>query len=98
MGKPCWKQRGPGGSKGFRYKDLEATPDGVTRLVLRTSVGHLADLALKARGTNIPFPPLPLAQPVVAQLVRSGSPLCWESDYSPPAIKNTIDAYKDKND
>ena len=94
-GRPCWKARP---AKGFRYKDLDATPDGVTRLVLRTAVGHLADLALKARGPNIQFPPLPLDEPVIAQLVKSEGPECWQSNYSAPPVKNTSQSYKDKND
>lgn len=95
-GAPCWKAR-PNG-KGFRYRDLEKTPDGITRLVLRRVPTHLADLVVRARGPNIPFPPMPLALPVRAQLVKSDGPECWEANYSAPALKNTSDAYKDKND
>ncbi len=94
-GKPCWKSRG---AKGYRYRDLDKTPDGVTRLVLRTKPQHLADLVIRARGPNIPFPALPLAQPVLAQLVKSDGPECWQATYSPPALKNDAQAYKDKND
>jgi len=94
-GKPCWKSRGV---KGWRYRDLDKTPDGVTRLVLRTKPQHLADLVLRARGPNIPFPALPLAQPVLAQLVKSDGPECWQASYSPPPLKNDAQAYKDKND
>ncbi len=94
-GRPCWKSRG---AKGFRYKDLEGTPDGITRLVLRTKPQHLADLALRARGPNIPFPALPLTQPVIAQLVKSDGPECWAAQYSAPAMKNDSGAFKDKND
>jgi hypothetical protein len=94
-GKPCWKSRG---AKGYRYRDLEKTPDGITRLVLRTKPQHLADLVLRARGLNIPFPSLPLAQPVISQLVKSDGPECWQANYSAPALKNDSQAYKDKND
>lgn len=94
-GRPCWKARG---AKGYRYRDLERTPDGVTRLVLRTKPAHLADLVLRARGTNIPFPPLPLTQPVVAQLIRGDGPECWESTYSAPPMKSDAQVFKDKND
>ena len=61
-------------------------------------MAHLADLALRARGPNIAFPSMPLDEPVVVQLIRSGGSQCWESDYSAPAIKNSSDAFKDKND
>jgi hypothetical protein len=95
-GLPCWKAR-PNG-KGYRYRDLDKTPDGVTRLVLRRVPSHLADLVLRARGPNIPFPTMPLALPVLAQLVKSDGPECWEAHYSAPAMKNTTESYKDKND
>ena len=97
-GKPCWKARGPGGAKGFRYRDLERTPSGITKLVLRTSDAPLSDIVLRARGTNIPIPPLPLTQPVIAQLIRSDGPNCWETRYSAPAQKNSVEVFLDKND
>jgi len=96
--KPCWKARGPGGSKGFRYKDKDRTPSGITRLVLRTSTAPLADIVLRARGGNIPFPMMPLTQPVIGQLIKDDGPECWQSVYSAPALKNTAIVFKDKND
>ena len=94
-GKPCWKSRG---AKGFRYKDKDKTPTGVSRLVLRTKVSALADLVLRARGPLIPFPALPLTQPVIAQLIKSDGPECWEADYTAPPLKNTNQVFQDKND
>jgi len=96
--KPCWKARGPGGSKGWRYKDKDRTPSGIVRLVLRTSVAPLADIVLRARGPLVPIPGLPLTFPVIAQLVKSNGPECWETVYSAPAMKNTMQVFKDKND
>jgi hypothetical protein len=93
--KPCWKSRG---SKGWRYKDKERTPDGIVKLVLRTSAAPLSDIVLRARGTNIPIPPLNLTQPVIAQLVKGDGPECWEAVYSAPPLKNTADKFQDKND
>lgn len=94
-GTACWKLR-PG--KNYHYRNREGTSDGVTRLVLRTVPEHVADLVLRARGPNVPFPTLPLAEPVLAQLLRSDGPECWEAMYSSPAIKNTNQVYKDKSD
>ena len=94
-GAPCWKQRG---TKAYRYRDFDRTPDGVTRLMLRGQPANLASIVLRARGPNIPFPPLPLALPVLAQLVKSDGPECWEGHYSAPASKNDAQSYKDKND
>jgi hypothetical protein len=93
--KPCWKSKG---AKGFRYKDKDRTPDGITKLVLRTSVAPLSDIVLRARGLNVPIPPLILTQPVIAQLVKDDGPECWETVYSAPPMKNTAAKFQDKND
>ncbi len=94
-GKPCWKARN---GKGFRYRDPLKVNDGLSRIVLRVKPQALADLVLRARGPNVPIPPLPLNLPVLAQLIRSDGPQCWESNYSAPALRNTTTVYKDKND
>jgi hypothetical protein len=94
-GKPCWKARS---NKGFRYRDPLKVNDGLTRIALRTKPQALADLVLRARGPNVPIPPLPLTLPVLAQLIKSDGPECWESTYSAPALRNTAEVYKDKND
>jgi hypothetical protein len=94
-GKPCWKARS---NKGFRYRDPLKANHGIARIALRTKPEALADLVFRARGPNVPVPPLPLTEPVLAQLVRSDGPQCWESSYSAPALRNTADVYKDKND
>jgi hypothetical protein len=93
--KPCWKSRGP---KGFIYSDKEKTPSGIRRLVLRTTPPALADIVLRARGPNILFSPLPLTQPVLAQLVKSVGSECWEASYTAPPLKNNSQVFQDKND
>ncbi len=93
--KPCWKSRG---NKGFRYKDKDRTPSGITKLVLRTSEAPLSDIVLRARGLNIPMPTLNLTQPVIAQLVKGDGPECWQTTYSAPALKNNAEVFQDKND
>jgi hypothetical protein len=93
--KPCWKSKG---AKGFRYKDKDRTPDGITKLVLRTSVAPLSDIVLRARGANVPIPPLNLTQPVIAQLQKDDGPECWEAVYSAPPLKNNASKFQDKND
>jgi hypothetical protein len=95
VNKPCWKSKGP---KGFRYSDRDATPNGIKRLRLRTTPPALADIVVRARGPNVPIPSLPLTGPVVAQLIKSDGPECWQSNYSNPPKKNTTDIYLDKND
>ncbi len=94
-GRPCWKSKG---AKGFLYRDHDRTPDGISRVRLRTTPPALADIVVRARGVNVPIPALPLTQPVIAQLIKSNGPECWQANYSAPIIRNTADTYLDKND
>jgi hypothetical protein len=82
----------------LRFKDHTGSESGLTRIVLRAGSSALADLVVRARGPNVPLPPLPLAEPVVAQLVKSDGSMCWQGDYSAPAIKTKADVFIDKND
>ena len=43
------------------------------------------------------IPALPLTTPVRVQLVRTGSPVCWEATYSAPT-KNDSTEFKGKSD
>ena len=95
LGKPCWKQRG---AKRIRYRDHSGSNSGLTHISLRAGPAELADIALRARGPNVPIPPLPLTEPVLAQLVKSNGPECWQSSYSAPPLKNNSTVYLDKND
>ena len=95
LGKPCWKQHD---SKRIRYRDHSGSNDGLTHINLRAGPAELADIALRARGVNVPIPPLPLAEPVLAQLVKSDGPECWQANYSAPPLKNNSSVYLDKND
>jgi hypothetical protein len=58
--KACWK-RLPN-DKGFVYADPLGTPDGVTKLVIKTGAEGRAKLLFKAKGFLFAIPPLALAQ------------------------------------
>lgn len=92
-----WKARG---SKGYKYSDRSGSYDGVIRFVFRAGGPfELADIVLRARGPNAPLPPLPLDEPVIAQVVNSDGPKCWQSNYSPPAKNGPgTGTFLDKND
>jgi hypothetical protein len=95
-GHPCWKNRGV---RGFRYFDRDRKSDGVVRLFLRTKpYTPRSDLKLVARGDGVPLPALPLNPPVLAQLIKSDGPECWDATYSAPALTNNAKRYKDRND
>jgi hypothetical protein len=86
----------PGGSagwadlhgKGWRYKDRAGVIDGVQRV------------QLKAKGTRLPVPALPLPPtelPLLVQLVNSDSGICWESSFeSADVVRNNSSLLKAK--
>jgi hypothetical protein len=97
--RPCWRDK----TKGFDYKNKDATPDGVARLRLQEGlVAGKAQIQLKATGSPLDDPALPFAQPVIVQLHNAENGLCWEAVYSAPASKNVAGPpagqFKDKAD
>lgn len=78
-GAPCWKAM----STGFRYRDRELTPDGLSQILLTGADRGGGRIVVKGTGTNLPLPDLPLRQDrtVRAQL-RASDGTCWEALYS----------------
>jgi hypothetical protein len=93
-GKPCWTTIV---GRRVRYRDQEATPSGVVRMVLGRFSDRLADIVVRAKGANVPLPAMPLAEPVVAQLIRSDGPECWETTYSAADV-NDDERFVARND
>ena len=52
---------------------------------------------MKGKGVLLALPALELTSPVVARLVRSDAPECWEATYSTPS-SNGSDRLKAKSD
>jgi hypothetical protein len=74
-GSPCWK---PLGTKGYRYKDRDGTPSGISSLVLSSGFGGRAKIVLKGKGLLLAPPAPPLAVPLRVQL-QSDAGRCWEA-------------------
>jgi hypothetical protein len=99
-GKPCWKAF----NQGFKYKDRDATRDGVQSILLKGSIGSTAKLQVKAKGEELALPPpagleryFDQDPAVTIQLANSvGS--CWQATYSAPAQRNQVGGFKDKSD
>ncbi len=92
----CWKEK----PTGFNYKDGELSPDGVQQLLLRAGIDGKAKIILKAQGTPLDDPAFALTQPITVQL-RNDEGVCWEAEYSAPALKNVAGPpgdFKDKAD
>lgn len=89
-GAPCWSEKGPvGAPKKLLYLDKGAPPchDGVTRVVAKADDGTAgkASISLQAKGPNIPAMIMAapgLATPVIAQVLTSDGPACWEATFT----------------
>jgi phospholipase C len=92
--KPCWKASG---SVGFKYKDKDGTPDGVTKETLKAGDPGHGKVQVKGAGANLQLPTLPLTSPVRVQVRQNSSSTCWDATYSTPKT-NISSAYKAKSD
>jgi hypothetical protein len=94
-GAPCWKALG---TKGYRYKDKVGSSDGLSLMKLKSGSAGKAKVLAKASGESFLVPTLPLATPVVVQLlVDDGvTPQCWQATYSQVPTKNEATKFKAK--
>jgi cysteine-rich repeat protein len=96
-GKSCWVA-----GKGVKYKDKDATPDGVLSIGLKPGPNPKAKAAVKSRGVNLtgrPFglPTTPLAPAPVRVQLQSGNGQCWQATFSTFG-KNVAGSFKAKSD
>ncbi len=81
-GKPCWKAFK---DKGFRFRDGQGVPDGITKLQLKEGESTKAKMLLKGsgagEGTILPLPDFPLGLPLRIQL-RNDLSECWEAVFT----------------
>jgi hypothetical protein len=95
-GKPCWKEN----RRGFKYRTRGVSESGTkTKLQITLGSGDAgkAKVIVNGKGGVPPVPRLPIAMPVIAQLVSSDGP-CWEATFSSPENKNQPDQFKGKAD
>jgi hypothetical protein len=92
--KPCWAVKG---STGFKYTDKDGTPDGLTKISLKSGDAGKAKISVKGSGANLHLPTQTLALPVRVQVRQSSSSTCWEATYS-TASTNTAGSFKAKSD
>lgn len=95
-GKACWQAVGsnPPGSRGWRYRDRERTPDGLEAFVAKPGAAGKAKHTVKGKGPLLVLPgenaaaPLPLATPIqVRAQLKHRFGRCWEASYS-SAVRN----------
>jgi hypothetical protein len=93
-GKACWIER----PTGYRYRDKQLTPDGVSQLQFKAGIDEKAQITLKGRGLPLDMPPpLSLASPITVQL-KSASGVCFGATYSAPFQKLDATLLKDRAD
>lgn len=83
----CWRATG---TNGFRYRDHELTPDGVSRAVLRAGPAGAAKVNVVLKGSNAPVPTPPLALPVIGQL-QAANGARWSATYGAASLNDATD-------
>lgn len=80
-GGSCWKTR----EHGFKYRDPERTPSGVSTVRLIAGSDGEASIRLEARGANLSLPSLPVDPTVTVQLHASNG-VCWQAVYEAAGV------------
>ena len=80
------------GSKGYRYRNPAGDADGIATVIVSGSTQRRAKILVKGRGTGLPDPALPLAAPVLVQLVNGDNGQCWGSAFDGASLR-TNDAH-----
>lgn len=74
------------GTRGYKYKDSTASPDGIRKVRLAAGLQLKAKALVGGKGINLPDPALNLPLPVTVQLVNSAG-LCLAATYNAPNVK-----------
>jgi len=94
-GKPCWAAT----ETGFRYKDKDRTPDGAQVAKLKAGAAGKAGATVVGKGANLETPnPSSFTGPILVQLQRAGTGVCFEATYSAPFKKNADGKFVDSSD
>lgn len=88
--RPCWKERSDPAR--FRYRDGAGTQGDLRRLHVRAGPAGKARISARAKGA-LGLPQAALPGEVTVRLQRSGSPSCWQADFSEPR-RNDFRKYK----
>jgi glucose/arabinose dehydrogenase len=75
--------------RGFKLSNPETSQHGVSRILLQGGAAGEAKLLVKARGSNLDLPALPVdaGGSLTVELSRSDSPKCWAATYAADDIK-----------
>ena len=84
-------------TRGWKYKDPSLSADGVSVVTLRTGLDADGSITLKAKGTSLPLPALPLQQDGAVTVQLHNPNTCWGARYS-SHIANRVDLFRAKAD
>jgi uncharacterized delta-60 repeat protein len=84
-GAPCWQVS----KRGLRYRDPEASRDGLETILPRIGDTGRARIIVKGRGENLRLPALPLRLPVRVQL-HAGDQACFEARFSADQFQGNV--------
>jgi len=92
----CWQAT----SKGLKYADRDATPNGVTKALLKSGKSGKTSVKVLGRGANLGLPSLPIASvPIRVQLITEERGICFDSTFSAAGVKaNSVLGFKAKSD
>jgi len=83
---PCWRAlRQTKHGTGFKFEDPRALHDGVTDIVFKSGLGGRSSLIVKAKGSNLRLPSLPVSVPLRVQLQASDG-TCWQASYTQASV------------
>jgi cysteine-rich repeat protein len=83
------------GVTGYKYTDKNAIVSGVRRILLKASALDKAKALLIGTGETLPDLPLPLALPVIAQLINGTNSVCWETTFgAATVVRNDGEVFK----
>jgi hypothetical protein len=80
----CWAAKA---GQSYVYRDVDGTPTGLLRLLLKTKPGGATKLAAKGKGPNLAMPsPVTMTLPLRTQLHGPGA-VCWEAAFGPAHVQ-----------
>lgn len=86
---PLPEQAGWGDLNAGGFGFSAANADGVRFATLKPGEAGKTSAAIKGKGAALPDPPLPLALPVVVQLLADPEPLCLQSEFAAAAVNSS---------
>jgi hypothetical protein len=90
----CWRST----RHGFTFAAREPIPGGITSIKLKEGTTGRAAVTLSARGSTLAMPPLPFpADATVVVQLKSSTGVCWQTEHSPPAVKNDAKRFRDRD-